>query len=53
MKQIDNRGSNFYVALYWAQELAAKDAEWAPLAKALEENAETILNVSFISLKPS
>merc|ERR1712051_536435 len=44
VKQIDNRGSNFYVALYWAQELAAKDAEWAPLAKALEENAETILN---------
>merc|ERR1719180_667591 len=44
VKQIDNRGSNFYVALYWAQELAAKDAEWAPLAKALEDNAETILN---------
>merc|ERR1712051_123829 len=44
VKQIDNRGSNFYVALYWAQELAAKDAEWAPLAKALEENADTILN---------
>merc|ERR1719400_1828684 len=44
VKQLDNRGSNFYVALYWAQELAAKDAEWAPLAKALEENAETILN---------
>merc|ERR1712130_978598 len=24
VKQIDNRGSNFYVALYWAEELAAK-----------------------------
>ena len=33
VKQIDNRGSNFYVALYWAEELAAKDAAWAPLAK--------------------
>ena len=33
MKQIDNRGSNFYVALYWAEELAAKDAAWAPLAQ--------------------
>merc|ERR1712051_361976 len=44
VREVDNRGSNFYVALYWAQELAAKDAEWAPLAKALEENAETILN---------
>merc|ERR1712176_1413728 len=44
VKQIDNRGANFYVALYWAEELAAKDAEWAPLAKALQENADTILN---------
>ena len=33
MKQIDNRGSNFYVALYWAEELAAKDPSWAPLAQ--------------------
>ena len=31
--QILFRGSNFYVALYWAQELAAKDASWEPLAK--------------------
>merc|ERR1712227_1056148 len=43
VKQLDNRGSNFYVALYWAQELAAKDAAWAPLAKALADNEETIL----------
>merc|ERR1719436_252309 len=43
VKQIDNRGSNFYVALYWAEELAAKDAAWAPLAKALEDNEETIM----------
>jgi len=43
VKQIDNRGSNFYVALYWAQELAAKDASWAPLAKALEDNEEQIV----------
>merc|ERR1712037_120614 len=43
VKQIDNRGSNFYVALYWAQELAAKDAEWAPLAKALKDNEEQIV----------
>merc|ERR1712173_398105 len=37
VKQIDNRGSNFYVALYWAEALAAKDAAWAPLAKALTD----------------
>merc|ERR1712045_610023 len=30
VKQIDNRGSNFYVALYWAEALAAKDASRRP-----------------------
>jgi isocitrate dehydrogenase len=44
VKQLDNRGSNFYVALYWAEELAAKDAKWAPLAQALKDNEETIVN---------
>merc|ERR1712111_247516 len=34
VKQIDNRGSNFYVALYWAEALAAKDAT---ITKELEE----------------
>merc|ERR1719398_95950 len=42
VKQIDNRGSNFYVALYWAEELAAKDAAWAPLAQALKDNEAAI-----------
>jgi len=42
-KQIDNRGSNFYVALYWAEELAAKDAAWAPLAQALKDSEEQIM----------
>lgn len=42
-KQIDNRGSNFYVALYWAEELAAKDAVWAPLAQALKDNEVAIM----------
>merc|ERR1739844_556570 len=42
VKQLDNRGANFYVALYWAEELAAKDAAWAPLAQALKENEEQI-----------
>jgi isocitrate dehydrogenase len=46
--QIDNRGSHFYLAMYWAQGLAAqtKDAElqtrFAPLAKALTENESKI-----------
>ncbi|MET4578544.1 NADP-dependent isocitrate dehydrogenase [Ottowia thiooxydans] len=47
--QLDNRGSQFYLAMYWAQELASQteDAELAarfkPLAKALTENEQTIV----------
>ncbi|WP_328461685.1 NADP-dependent isocitrate dehydrogenase [Streptomyces sp. NBC_00448] len=46
---IDNRGSHFYLALYWAQELAgqsddAKLAEaFGPLAKTLAEQEEAIV----------
>ena len=47
VNQIDNRGSNFYVALYWAEEMAAKDQAWAPLAQALKDNEEQILKVCF------
>ena len=45
---IDNRGSHFYLALYWAQELAqqTEDAElaaaFAPIAQKLTEGEETI-----------
>jgi len=44
VKQIDNRLSNFYVALYWAEALAAKDPAWSDLAKKLAANEETIKN---------
>ncbi len=46
---IDNRGSHFYIALYWAQALAAQDddaalkARFAPLAKALSDNEAAIV----------
>lgn len=46
--ELDNRGSQFYLALYWAQALAAQtdDAElqahFAPLAKTLTENEQKI-----------
>jgi isocitrate dehydrogenase len=46
---IDNRGSHFYLALYWAQALAAQttDAElkaiFTPVAEALTSNEETIV----------
>ena len=45
---IDNRGSHFYLAMYWAQELAkqTEDAELAtafgPIAKELTDGEETI-----------
>ena len=45
---IDNRGSHFYLALYWAEELAKQtdDAElaaaFAELAETLRENEQTI-----------
>lgn len=47
---IDNRGSHFYLALYWAQELARQtdDAQlaesFAAVAKALSEQEETIVS---------
>jgi isocitrate dehydrogenase len=52
--EIDNRGSHFYLALYWAQALAAQSkdkevqARFAPLAKALTEN-EAKINAELIA----
>jgi isocitrate dehydrogenase len=46
--EIDNRGSHFYLARYWADELARQvddpelAARFAPLAAALAENEDTI-----------
>ena len=46
--QIDNRGSHFYLAMYWAEALAnqTSDSEiaskFAPVAKALKENEAKI-----------
>ncbi|WP_066460184.1 NADP-dependent isocitrate dehydrogenase [Sanguibacter suarezii] len=47
---IDNRGSHFFLTLFWAEELAKQtdDAElaaaFAPLAAALRENEQTIVD---------
>lgn len=41
-KEIDNRGSTFYIARYWAEELAKKDKQFAALAEALIRNEEKI-----------
>ncbi|WP_295860814.1 NADP-dependent isocitrate dehydrogenase [uncultured Xanthomonas sp.] len=46
---LDNRGSHFYLAMYWAQALAAQDedaalkARFAPLAKQLTDQEATIV----------
>jgi isocitrate dehydrogenase len=48
--ELDNRGSHFYLALYWAQELASQsdDAELAerfgPLAQRLADDEQTIVS---------
>lgn len=47
--ELDNRGSHFYIALYWAQALAAQDqdaelkAKFTPLAETLTANENKIV----------
>ncbi len=47
--ELDNRGSHFYLAMYWAEALAAQDqdaelkARFAPLAKNLTDNEAKIV----------
>ncbi|SEQ06257.1 isocitrate dehydrogenase [Hyunsoonleella jejuensis] len=47
--ELDNRGSHFYLAMYWAQELANQNndtelkTEFSTIAKALEEHEESII----------
>jgi len=47
--ELDNRGSQFYLAMYWAQALAAQTedkelkAHFAPMAKQLTDNEEKII----------
>lgn len=47
--ELDNRGSHFYLAMYWAQELAKQDKDrelkerFTPFAKALADNENTIV----------
>ena len=50
VNELDNRGSHFYLALYWAEALAAQSAdtdlkaEFSPIAQSLRENEEKIVN---------
>jgi len=58
--ELDNRGSQFYLAMYWAQELAAQtddkelQVQFAPLAKALTENeAKIVAEFKAVQGKPA
>ncbi|MGZ0708462.1 NADP-dependent isocitrate dehydrogenase [Coraliomargarita sp. W4R53] len=50
VNELDNRGSHFYLALYWAEALAAQDedaelkARFAPFAEALAANEAKIVD---------
>jgi isocitrate dehydrogenase len=49
VNEIDNRGSSFYLSMYWAQALAEQDknqalkTQFTAVAKALEENEDKIV----------
>jgi isocitrate dehydrogenase len=49
-KELDNRGSHFYLAMYWAEALAGQDkdldmkAKFTPIAKALQQNEQKIVS---------
>jgi isocitrate dehydrogenase len=58
--ELDNRGSQFYLAMYWAQELAAQTedkalaAKFAPLAKQLADNeAKIVAELAAVQGKPA
>ncbi|WP_323843691.1 NADP-dependent isocitrate dehydrogenase [Moraxella sp. Pampa] len=48
--ELDNRGSHYYLAKYWAEALATQSAdaslaaEFTPIAKALADNEDAIIN---------
>ena len=50
VNELDNRGSHYYLTLYWAQALAAQSkdtelkSEFMTIASSLTENEETIVN---------
>jgi isocitrate dehydrogenase len=43
VNQLDNRASNFYVGLYWAEFMAMEDAEYKELAESLKEARQVIV----------
>lgn len=43
VNELDNRASNFYIALYWSQFMAAKDDDFKGLAESLSSNRSQII----------
>jgi len=43
VNEIDNRATNYYVALYWAEFLSEADSSYSPLFKALSDNRTQIV----------
>jgi len=59
VRELDNRGSQFYLAMYWAQAMAKQNddaelrARFAPLAKALADNeAKIVAELNGVQGKP-
>jgi isocitrate dehydrogenase len=50
VRELDNRGSHFYLAMYWAQALVAQTADgdvaeaFGPIASQLADHAQTIID---------
>ena len=50
VNELDNRGSHFYLALFWAEALARQEGDgelkerFAPIARTLRENEQTIID---------
>ena len=50
VNELDNRGSHFYLALFWAEALAKQDGDgelkerFAPIARTLRENEQAIID---------
>lgn len=43
VKQLDNRGSHFYIAMWWAEAMAAHEPSFKELAEKLKANEATIV----------
>jgi len=43
VKQLDNRGAHFYIAMWWAEAMARTDPSFKPMAEGLAANEKKIV----------